>query len=669
MFDKILIANRGEIAVRIISTCKKLGIGTVAVFSEADHRSTYVEQADEAVFIGGARAQESYLNMDRIIDAALSRGCQAIHPGYGFLSESAAFAQRVADAGLTFIGPPAAAIALLGDKMASKALALRAGVPVVPGPLEPVSDPNEAADVADAIGFPVLLKPAAGGGGRGMRVVQARDEFPSALAACREETRKSFGDDRIFVERYLSEPRHIEFQILADEHGTVIHLGERECSIQRRHQKIIEETPSVAVGPELRAEMGRLACTLSREAGYTNAGTVEFILDAERNVYFLEMNTRLQVEHPVTECVTGLDLVEMQLRVAAGERLPLTQDEVEINGWAIEARVCAEDPSRGFFPTTGIITRYAVPKGANIRVDAGIAAGSSITIYYDSLLAKVIAWGSDREEARQTLIRALNGYHIEGLSTNVDFCNAIANHPAFARGELSTGFIEKHFQDGESIIPYDSETLHYMAIAAALVFHTRGRLVVESLKPMRPMVGAMPEEKRSYDYVTRVDTTVLPLRLRGDRETRQWEVDVDGTTYAVETPEFEYYRRRLALKIHGRSHMFRLQYEGDHIKASFRGVVRTFEFYTPKEWRVACFMLRGRTAVQENVLRCPMPGLVTEVCVTVGENVRRGQELLRMESMKMESGVASPRDGRVEKILVQPGQAVETDEELIRFEL
>lgn len=667
MFEKILIANRGEIAVRIIGTCQKMGIASVAVYSEADARAPYVAMADEAIAIGPPLARESYLNGDRIIQAALTSGSQAVHPGYGFLSENAGFAQAVSQAGLTFIGPPSGAMSLLGDKVAAKALAVKTGVPVVPGHHEPVADPDQARAIAAAIGYPVLLKPAAGGGGRGMRIVHQPEGLEAALIAGREETRKAFADDRFFIEKFIIKPRHIEIQLLADSHGQVIYLGERECSIQRRYQKVIEETPSPVVDPALRREMGQMACGLAKAAGYQSAGTAEFIVDQDKRFYFLEMNTRLQVEHPVTELVTGLDLVELQIRIAAGQPLALTQEQIHFNGWAIEARVCAEDPDRGFLPTTGIITRYAVPRGQNIRLDSGIESGSAITIYYDSLLAKVAAWGQNREEARQTLIRALNGYHIEGLNTNVDFVNAVVNHPAFSAGDLSTGFIEQHFNGGRSIRPPDPETLHYMAIAAVLVYHTRQYLVQESLKPMSPLVGGNPAAKEFHEYVVRTDESVFNLKLKGHRTSRRWEVHLDGQVHEVLTPEFEYYRRRLVLKINGRSYMFRLQYDENHIKAYLGGLVRLLEIYTPKEWRLAGYMLRGRKEVQENVLKCPMPGLVTLVCVSEGEHVRKGQELVRMESMKMESGIASPRDALVDKILVQPGHTVDTGDTLLQF--
>lgn len=667
MFGKILIANRGEIAIRIMRTCRRMGIKTVAVYSDADIHSPYVQEADEAAFLGGSRAQDSYLDGEKIVCLARERSCEAIHPGYGFLSESGSFARMVTDAGLVYIGPPAEAIATLGDKMAAKELAIRASVPVIPAHHAPATGSDSLRGIAEQFGYPVLLKPAAGGGGRGMRIVTRPEELAPALEQSREETRKAFGDDRVFMERYIPSPRHIEVQILADSHGNIIHLGERECSIQRRYQKVIEESPSTAIDQPMRMEMGRIACALAREAGYVNAGTVEFILDRQGKFYFLEMNTRLQVEHPVTELVTGLDLVELQIRIAAGERLPLSQDQVVFSGWAVEARVCSEDPSRGFLPTTGMVTRYAVPRGRNIRVDSSIQSGSVVTIFYDSLLAKVAAWGPTREAAVASLVRALNGYHIEGVITNVDFCNAILNHPAFRSGDLSTDFIEEHFRNGTGDEPDSIESLHCMVISGGLVVHNRRALVRDSLKPMTPLVGARPEALRPAEYVAKVDQHVFRVRMEGDQVSRRWVITVDDRPYEVLTPGFEYYRRRLHLKIDGASHRFRLQYEGHHIRCHYNGIVKSIEIYTDREWALAPYMLRTRRELRENVLRCPMPGLITAIHVEEGDEVCRGQELIRMESMKMETGIASPTDGRVERILVRPGESVEADQILIEF--
>ncbi len=667
MFEKILIANRGEIAVRIISTCKKMGVRTVVIYSEADSRLPFVEQADEAALIGPAPASDSYLVKEKIIGIALAHKCQAVHPGYGFLSENPVFARMTTEAGLVFIGPGPEAIELLGDKMASKELAERVGVPVVPACPEPFSQPDDALRAAAEMTFPLLLKPAAGGGGRGMRIVHKEEDLTPAFRACQEEAVKGFSDDRLFLEQYITNPRHIEFQILGDNQGNIIHLGERECSIQRRYQKVIEESPSLALDPSLRSRMGGLACDLAREAGYVNAGTVEFILDRSENFYFLEMNTRLQVEHPVTEMVTGLDLVELQLRISAGEPLPLEQEDVSFKGWAVEARICAENPTRDFFPTTGIVSRYAAPRGKGIRVDDGIAAGSVVTVHYDSMLSKVIAVGRDRDEAIKKLVRALNGYHIEGLITNIDFVNAVVDHPAFSGGKLSTDFISEHFQDGLARISPDQEKVDHMMIAAVLVYHNRQDLVRQSLAPMSAIVGRTSGLREMPRYMVKIGEEVFSVLLDGDSENRNWSIKVEGKTYHVVTPEFEFYRRRLKLLIDETSHMFRLSYDENHIRVFFCGVVRLLEIYSPLEWRLSKYMLRDLTEREENELRCPMPGLVIEVTVGKGDDVHKGQEMFMIESMKMQSSIASPRDGRVESVFVTAGQTVESDQVLMKF--
>ncbi len=667
MFQKILIANRGEIALRVMRTCRRLGIGTVAVYSDADARSRHLTEADEAVHLGPAAAGASYLAAEKIIAAAVDNGCQAVHPGYGFLSENAAFARAVADAGLAFIGPPAKAIALLGDKTASKALAIEAGLPVVPGHPDPVSGDREAIEAARAVGFPVLLKPAGGGGGKGMRIVLRPDDITAALHASREEARKAFGDDRVFVERFIERPRHVEIQILADRQGNVVYLGERECSIQRRYQKVIEEAPSIVLTDTLRRRMGQAACALAAAAGYENAGTVEFILDSQGQFYFLEVNTRLQVEHPVTEMVTGLDLVELQLAIAEGRPLPFSQEQVELKGWAIEARICAENPARGFLPATGMITRYAEPQGENIRVDSGIQTGAYIGVYYDSLLAKVICRGADREEARVRLVEALNGYHIEGVTTNLDFANAIVCHPEFVSGRLYTGFIDDHFTADRPNIAPEPETLNLAALAATLVYHVRTAAVRESLRPMAPQIGAVPSPPGHHHYMVRSEDDVFEIRLNGKAGDRHWQISVNGAPHHVLTPDFEFYRRRLRLTVNGRIHRFRLHFDRSFVRVAFCGLCRLMEIYTPKEWTLMKYMPAAKEKAAENALVCPMPGLVVAVRVKKGERVYRGQDLVILESMKMESGVASPSDGTVAEIRVEPGNSVEAGDVLIRF--
>lgn len=667
MFKKILIANRGEIAVRITRTCRRMGIATVAVYSDPDIRSLHVLQADEAVALGGHTAMQSYLDMQRIIDVAKAKGCDAIHPGYGFLSENSRFAETTAEAGFTFIGPPPSAIALMGDKVVSRELAEKAGVPIIPGCSEPVADLSAALAVAADIGYPVLLKPAAGGGGKGMRIVEAEAEMEAALAAARSEAEKAFGDGRIFIEKYITRPRHIEIQVLADPHGNVIHLGERECSIQRRYQKIIEEAPSVAVSEKQREAMGKVACDLARAAGYVNAGTVEFVMDEDGSFYFLEMNTRLQVEHPVTEKVTGLDLVELQIRIAGGEKLPIRQEDVRITGWAIEARICAEDPAKGFFPATGMITRYAEPYWDHVRVDSGAHAGSLISVYYDSLLAKVITWGNDREEARWRLINALNGYHIEGVVTNIDFVNRILNLSTFAKGALSTRFIEEEFDGDQAREAESREHMYQLALTATLVYHSMKAMVRESLRPMVSTIGASVSTPEWKNYVVKANEEVFRVALRGNTVERHWEFLVNDEPFDVFTPPLEFYRRRLKLTINGEVCRFILRTHGNFIAASFCGINRIFEVYTPQEWELATYMPSPGEKIADNLIACPMPGLVVDIRVAPGDRVYRGQEVVILESMKMESGVASPRDGIVAEVRVEKGQAVESGDVLLTF--
>jgi len=442
-FEKVLIANRGEIAVRVIRACRELGIKTVAVFSEADRESLHVLLADEAVPIGPPPAGESYLVIDKLIAAARATGAQAVHPGYGFLAENATFAQACLDARLTFIGPPPAAIRAMGDKMAARRVAIKMGVPVVPGTEQPVSDDAEAARVAERVGYPVMLKAAMGGGGKGMRLVRAPGELTGALRAARSEAGAAFGDAAVYIERYVEEPRHIEIQVLADAHGGVVYLGERECSIQRRHQKLVEESPSSFVTPEMRRRMGEAACRVAAAVGYVNAGTVEFLVDRERNFYFLEMSTRLQVEHPVTELVTGRDLVRDQLRIAAGEKLGFGQDDVTLHGWAIECRVNAEDPFASFIPSPGKVVGLRAPGGPWVRDDTGVYAGCTIPRFYDTLMAKLIVWGPDRDAAIARMTRALGEYAVAGVQTTIPILQRIITHPDFAAGRLSTGFMDR----------------------------------------------------------------------------------------------------------------------------------------------------------------------------------------------------------------------------------
>jgi len=465
MFSKILIANRGEIALRIIDTCKKMNISTVAVYSLPDANALHVKMADEAINIGGATPRESYLVIEKIIDAAIKTGAQAIHPGYGFLSENAQFAKAVTDAGLIFIGPTPEAIHALGDKTEARALAIKADVPISPGSEGAISDPEEIARIAENIGYPVLLKAAAGGGGKGMRLIEEPSGLLAGLHAAQGEALASFGDDRVFIEKFIVSPRHIEIQILADQYGTILYFPERECSVQRRHQKVVEESPSTAVTPEIRTKMGEAAARLVATSGYTNAGTLEFLLDAFGNFYFMEVNTRLQVEHPVTEMVTGIDLVEQQLRIAFGEHLVITQDDLEPKGHAIECRICAEDVYNDFLPETGIAHYVELPEGEGIRNDTALFAGFEVSVNYDSMVAKLICHGTDRNDAIEKTLHALSSYHLAGLRTTIPFCQFTLNSDAFRSGEYSTAFVS-NFWTGE--IPKE---IHSMILSAAVYAH------------------------------------------------------------------------------------------------------------------------------------------------------------------------------------------------------
>ncbi|ARA93971.1 acetyl-CoA carboxylase biotin carboxylase subunit [Rhodothermaceae bacterium RA] len=485
---KVLIANRGEIAVRVIRTCREHGIGTVAVFSEPDRTAPHVRLADEAYLIGPAPSAQSYLVQEKILEVAHRSGADAVHPGYGFLSENATFAQACADAGLIFIGPPPQAIKAMGDKTEARLLMEQAGVPMAPGTTDAIDDPDEAARIADEIGYPVLIKAAAGGGGKGMRIVEDPAEFARSFRAARSEAASAFGDGRVFIEKYIVQPRHIEFQILADQHGHCVHLFERECSVQRRHQKVIEEAPSSILTPEVRRRMGEAAVAAARACGYFNAGTVEFLVDNDLNFYFMEMNTRLQVEHPVTEGITGLDLVAEQLRVAEGEELGYTQEDLSIHGHAIECRVYAEDPLSGFLPDPGPLLRHAPPSGFGVRVDAGVEQGGEVLIHYDPMISKLITWGRTREEAIRRMERALDEYDIAGVQTTIPFCRFVMGHEAFRSGRFSTHFVQDHFEP--SVLTPDDPAFDEAAAVAATLFRAQRRKPVPAVNGTDPTAAA-----------------------------------------------------------------------------------------------------------------------------------------------------------------------------------
>jgi propionyl-CoA carboxylase alpha chain len=659
MFEKILIANRGEIACRVIRTCRRLGIATVAVHSEADADALHVRMADEAVAIGPAPAAESYLRIDRIVDATRRTGAQAVHPGYGFLAENAAFAEALEAEGIVFVGPPAHAIQVMGDKLAAKHLAADAGVNVIPGHAEAIGDLDLATRIAAGIGYPVMVKAAAGGGGKGMRIALDERDLRAGIERARSEARSSFGDDRVFLEKFVREPRHIEIQVLADGQGNAVYLGERECSIQRRHQKVIEEAPSPFLDEATRRAMGEQAVALSRAVDYRSAGTVEFIVDAERRFYFLEMNTRLQVEHPVTELTTGLDLVEQMLRIAAGEPLALTQDDIRLDGWAIEARVYAEDPGRGFLPSTGRLKRYLEPKGEGIRVDSGVVEGSEVALFYDPMIAKVCAHGTDRGQAVERLSAALDGFYIRGLSHNTAFLTALLNHRRFRAGELSTDFIAAEFGDRfEGVAPTAATRTGLVAVATALrlVQAQREAQISGQLPGWRPSLRSdwvvrLGDENIAVEAHLEPPVFVIEVGAARHELLLDWR---PGWPLARATIE----GRTAVVQVDRCAEGFRLSHGGIEVEA----LVRTRE--------AAEFAARVPPKPPPDTskfLLSPMPGLIVSVAVAPGEPVKAGQELAVLEAMKMENVLRAERDAVVEDIRVAPGATVAADQVLMAF--
>ena len=655
-FRSVLIANRGEIAVRVIAACREAGLRAIAVYSDADRRALHVARADEAYPIGPAPARESYLNSSAILAAARDSGAEAIHPGYGFLSENAAFARAVLDAGLVWIGPPPAAIAAMGDKVAAKRLMAEAGVPLVPGYDGP-GDEAELATRAAAIGFPVLIKAAAGGGGRGMRVVERKADFAGALAAARREALAAFGDARVFLERYLRDPRHIEVQVFGDNHGNVVHLGERECSIQRRHQKIVEEAPSPAVDPALRARLGAAAVAAARAVGYVGAGTVEFLLDAAGDFCFLEMNTRLQVEHPVTELVTGLDLVRLQLSVAAGERLPFVQDEVALRGHAIECRVYAEDAAAGFLPSSGPLRLFAPPSGPGIRNDVGVATGDEVGVHYDPQLAKLIVHAPDRPAAIARLARALGDYAVLGPTTNLPFLARIVAHPAFRAGETTTGFIAllAPASAGEGATAEARPPREVLLGAAALAILDREARARRSARPANPWrtLGAWQANGGGATLRLRHGGEEYPLTLaRGVGDAWNVGFGAEQATITVERRgqgELVIREGRRALALHGV-----IAPEGYLL--SWAGVA--YRLTTPAPPTVEAALGAASVAGGQGALTAPMPGKILAVAVAVGDIVSANQPLLVLEAMKMEHTIAAPHAGTVRRLPYALGAVV-----------
>ena len=658
MFRRILIANRGEIACRVVRTARRLGIATVAVYSEADVGALHVREADEAVAIGPAPSADSYLRIDRIVDACRQTGAEAVHPGYGFLSERAAFAEALAAEGIVFIGPTPAAITAMGDKIASKRLAQAAGVATVPGHLGVIEDAAAAIPIAGEIGYPVMLKASAGGGGRGMRIARDDAELCDGFASARHGAKSSFGDDRVFIEKYIEEPRHIEIQVLGDAHGNIVHLGERECSIQRRHQKVVEEAPSPFLDAAMRTAMGDQAVALARAVGYRSAGTVEFIVDRERRFYFLEMNTRLQVEHPVTECVTGLDLVEWMIRIAAGERLPFGQDDVRLDGWAIEARIYAEDPQRNFLPSIGRLVRYRPPAGPGIRVDTGVCEGADIPLHYDPMIAKLVASGSDRGEAVARLRRALDGFYIAGVRHNIGFLSAIAASGRFAEAALSTDFIAHEFPNG-------------FAPPAAFVAADRAMLVAAALAERR-----LSESEAAADAgeaaTGATDVTILldgqPHGLRVGSQGDSLVVEHDGVRHVAAT-DWQPGEPLLRLRLDGVEAIVQMERRPARtFRLMHDGVIRRAQVLSPRAAELLLAMPAKQPADTSRRVLSPMPGLLTAIAVGEGQEVKAGEPLATVEAMKMENVLRAERDGRIARLCAKPGDSLAVDQVILEFE-
>jgi propionyl-CoA carboxylase alpha chain len=653
MFKKILIANRSEIACRIMATAKRMGIRTVAVYSDADAEALHVRRADEAVRIGPAKAAESYLDIARIVAACKETGADAVHPGYGFLSEKEDFAAAIEAAGIVFIGPPPAAIAALGDKIAAKKIAQQAGVSTVPGHLDTAADADKAVAAAGEIGFPVMIKAAAGGGGKGMRIATSDAELREGFRLAASEAQSAFGDARVFIEKYIASPRHIEIQILADAHGNAIHLGERECSIQRRHQKVIEEAPSPFLDEKTRGAMGAQAVALAKAAGYRSAGTVEFIVDQKRKFYFLEMNTRLQVEHPVTEIVTGVDLVELMIRIAAGEKLPLAQRDVKLTGSAIEARIYAEDPRRNFMPSIGRLTRYRPPRGEGIRIDSGVEEGAEISIYYDPMIAKLVGSGATRAEATARLAGALDAFIIRGVAHNIGLLSAAIARPKFRDGKLSTDFLGEEFSGGfkgGTIAPEIAAQALGVAAAAQRIAAERDAAIAGA---------AIPDS-----WVIIEGEARHPVRLTRRNES----IIVEGYTARQEvTTDWQPGDALFRGTIDGVATLFQIERVGIGWRLERGGAVLALKVLPPPAADALARMPAKPPPDLSRQLASPMPGLLVSLAVAEGQEVKAGEELAVIEAMKMENVLRAERDGTIKKLCALPGDSLAVDQIILEF--
>jgi propionyl-CoA carboxylase alpha chain len=681
MFTKILIANRGEIACRVIATARKMGIKTVAVYSDADKEARHVQLADEAVNIGPAPSRESYLLADKIIAACKQTGAQAVHPGYGFLSENAEFSKRVEEEGIAFIGPKHYSIGAMGDKIESKKLAGAAGVNCIPGVNDAIETPEKAVEIAKSIGYPVMIKASAGGGGKGLRVAFNDKEAFEGFTSCRNEARNSFGDDRVFIEKFVEEPRHIEIQLIGDSHGNVLYLNERECSIQRRHQKVIEEAPSPFISDATRKAMGEQAVALAKAVKYQSAGTVEFVVGKDQSFYFLEMNTRLQVEHPVTEAITGLDLVELMIRVAAGEKLPLTQADVKRNGWAIECRINAEDPFRNFLPSTGRLVRFAPPEQTmfqsniqdlfGVRVDTGVQDGGEIPMYYDSMIAKLIVHGKDRNDAIAKMREALNGFVIRGVSSNIPFQAALLAHPKFVQGDFNTGFIAEHYSKGffAEDVPHDDANF-LVAIAAFVRRKSRERAAGISGQ----LPGYAVNAGKDYVVVTlAADGKNLYSVVHVDEfvgETGSARVEVGDSSYEIRSNS-----RLNDIAIEGtvNGKLFTAQVERGTpknplaLRVQHNGTRIDALVMSPRMAELHALMPHKAPPDMSRFVLSPMPGLLVDVAVVPGQKVQAGERVAVIEAMKMENVLFAAADGVVGKVLASKGESLTVDQAIVEF--
>jgi propionyl-CoA carboxylase alpha chain len=673
MIQKILIANRGEIACRVIKTARKMGIATVAVYSDADADASHVRQADEAVHIGPSPSNQSYIVIDRILDAIRKTGADAVHPGYGFLSENAVFAQALEKQGVAFIGPPVGAIQAMGDKITSKKLAAEAGVSTVPGHMGLIADAEEAVKISSSIGYPVMIKASAGGGGKGMRIAWNDAEAREGFQSSKNEAKASFGDDRIFIEKFVTQPRHIEIQVLGDTHGTVLYLGERECSIQRRNQKVIEEAPSPFLDAATRRAMGEQAVALSKAVGYHSAGTVEFIVDGNRNFYFLEMNTRLQVEHPVTELITGIDLVEQMIRVASGEKLSFGQDDIKLNGWAIESRLYAEDPYRNFLPSIGRLSRYRPPvegktsDGIIVRNDTGVFEGGEISMYYDPMVAKLCTWAPEKEgaPARLTAIdamsAALDDFEVEGIGHNLPFLSAVMQHERFRSGNITTAFIAEEFPDGFHGVEPDTASAKKLAAVATLVHQAlqdRAAQISGTIGNHRRVIGKeWVAGFAGQEHAVTLDASADGAYVRL----------ADGSLFTA-AGDWTPGRSHATFNVDGMAMGVKVDLLGTGIRLRWRGIDITAHVRSPRVAELARLMPKKLPLDTSKMLLCPMPGVITAVTVVQGETVEAGQALATVEAMKMENILRAERRGVVKRVAVVAGVSLAVDELIMEFE-